>query len=265
MHKQSAYLYSNVHNLYTDIVAVSEGYRKVYARTLKLYKGIDNEFAIKLLNGDQRLLDAVGKTVHWMLMDRDSVELKLHKFKQVEGSDNSLVTIQLTEGDLERIDSGNYMYSAYLEDSVGKKTVLYGDSQYGVSVPVEVIENSFPQALPTTVITEWINSSEINYVTPDASKYTSAVNAKPELNTNNSALHTAYFYTTDFEGKIEIQATLENGVTDIISWAVIETVNISLSDRLTYANFNGVYSWIRFRYIPATGNTGTVDKILYRS
>jgi len=57
MQKQPAYLYNNVQELYTDLDPKWMGYRKVYARTLKLYKGIDNSFTVKLMNGDQKLLD----------------------------------------------------------------------------------------------------------------------------------------------------------------------------------------------------------------
>lgn len=266
MHKQAAYLYKNVQNLYSDLVPVGLGYRKVYARPMKLYKGMDNEFALKLMNGDQKLLNAVGKTVHWIMLDRDTAELKFTTSKVVEGSDNSLVTISISEGQLEPLKSGHYMYSAYLVDNAGKRTILYGDSQFGASVPVEIVENSFPQIKPSQEVlsSDFITSENINYVEPDDSLYTSALNAYPDLN-SYVALHTAVFYSTEYEGSIEIQVSLENGVTDIVQWSVIDTVPVSTSDVVQYINFEGVFSWIRFRMIPDTGNTGTIDKILYRS
>jgi hypothetical protein len=265
MHKQPAYLYNNIQSLYTDLVAISQGFRKVYARTLILYKGIDNQFALKLLNGDQRLIDAVGQTVHWQLLDRDTSELIYHTSKEVAGEYNSLVTFTITEGDLEKINSGHYVYSAYLVNSLGKRTILYGDSQYGASVAVEVIENAFPQVFPTVEITEFLASPAIPGVQPDNSFYTSAIDARPNVNSNNDALHTAMFYTSNFVGEIEIQASLENGSTDILEWAVVETIAFDGTESPKHENFNGVYSMIRFRYIPSVSNSGTVDKILYRS
>ena len=266
MHKQAAYLYKNVQNLYSDLVPVGMGYRKVYARPMKLYKGIDNEFAVKLMNGDQKLLNAVGKTLHWIVLDRDTAELKFATSKVVEGSDNSLVTISLSEGQLESLKSGHYVYSTYLQDAQGKRTILYGDSQFGASVPVEVVENSFPQIKPSQEVLneDFITSENIDYVEQDDSLYTSALDAYPDLN-GQAALHTVVFYSTNYQGSIEIQASLENGVTDIIQWSVIDTIEIESSDSIQYVNFEGVLSWIRFRMIPTMSNTGTVDKILYRS
>ena len=157
------------------------------------------------------------------------------------------------------------MYSTYLTDEDGKRTILYGDSQYGASVPVEVISNSFPQAYPSIILDEFVTSEHLNYPQPDNSLYTSAVNARPEQNGKNNALHTAAVYSTDFNGTVKIEVTLDNGITDIVKWATLDTLSISDTDNLQYINFNGVFTFVRFRIVPNTGNTGTVDKILYRS
>ena len=153
MQKQPAYLYQNVQELYTDLDPKWMGYRKVYARTLKLYKGIDNSFTIKLMNGDQKLLNVTGQTLWWQLTDRDTAELKLKTSVNLDcnTAPNSYATITLTEGDLFPVISGHYVYSAYLQDATGKRTILYGDSQFGANVPVEIIENasSIEKALGT--------------------------------------------------------------------------------------------------------------------
>ena len=266
MHKQSAYLYKNIQEVYTDLDPQWMGYRKVYARSMKLYKGIDNSFMMKLMNGDQKLLDVVGQTLWWQLLDRDTAELKFKTSVTVEGTMNSHVTIPVTEGDIEPLLSGHYMYSAYLEDDNGVRTVLYADSQFGASVPVEIVENAFPQILPSQQVlsSEFITAENIDYVEPDNSLYTSALNGHPDLN-GNTALHTVAFYATGYEGQVEIQVTLENGVTDITTWTVLETLSITTSDAILYHNFNGIFGWVRFRMIPDVANTGTVDKILYRS
>ena len=266
MHKQSAYLYNNVQEVYADLDPKWMGYRKVYARSMKLYKGIDNSFMMKLMNGDQKLLNAVGKTLWWQLLDRDTAELKFKTSVEVEGSDNAHVTISLSEGDLEPLLSGHYMYSAYLEDTNGARTILYADSQYGASVPVEVVENAFPNALPSQEIlnSEFITAEQVDYVVSDDSLYTSALDGHPDLN-SNTALHSAAFYCDGYQGTIEIQATLDNAHTGIIQFSVVETVTVTTDKTIIYKNFNGIFTLVRFRMIPATGNTGTIDKILYRS
>ena len=256
MLKQAAYLYNNIQNLYADMAPSNMGYNKMYARNMKLYKGIDNTFQIKLMNGDQKLINAVGQTISWVLLDRNTAEVKFMISKIVEGSDNSLVKITVNERDLDSTNSGMYMYSAYLTNNAGKRTILYGDSQYGASVPVEVVNNSFPQVYPSNILDE--------FTTDSTSRYTSAVNARPELN-NNNALHTAAIYATNFNGIVNVETTLENGITDIVNWSTLQSMTVKDSDTIIHTNFNGVFTFVRFRVIPDIANTGTVDKILYRS
>lgn len=266
MHKQSVYLYKNVINQYANLLTdATMGYRKVYARPLKLYKGIDNRFMLKLLNGDQKLLNVVGQTLYWQLLDQDTAELKFITSKIIEGSDNSSIVISISEGDLEPLRSGFYNYSSYLVDQNGNKTILYGDSQYGASVMVEIIENSFPQIYPSVEITEFTGGENPNPLEPDTSRYSSAIDARPDLNSKNTAIHTIAVYSNNFSGTINIEASLETSVGSIVQWSTISTLQINSTDSLKYINFYGIYNWVRFRYIPAENNTGTIDKILYRS
>jgi hypothetical protein len=231
MLKQPAYLYKNTQYLYTDLVTSNTGYKKMYAKTLKLYKGIDNTFELKLLSGDQKRLDVIGYTVFWQLLDRNTAELKYITSVEVDGPDNSIVTITIPEGDLETINSGFYTYSSYIVTPTGTKRILYGDSQYGASVTVEVINNSFPQIYASQEIVEFIPSPELG----DTILYTSAINARPELN-NNNTVHTCTVYSSGFTGSVEIQATLENSVGAMMNWAVIET--ISIADLIEYRRKN---------------------------
>jgi len=264
MLKQPAYLYKNIQYLYTDLVTLNTGYRKMYAKTLKLYKGIDNTFEVKLLNGDQKLIDVVGYTVNWIMLDRDTAELVCKVSKEVQGRDNSLVSLTLSEGDLMPVKSGNYMYSTYLVSPTGTKIILYGDSQYGASVPVEVISNSFPQVYPSQVVTEFVNSQTLNYPQPDNSLYTSALDARPD-NKGTNALHSTAIYATNFDGVVRIQITLEHGTNGLNQWCDLMDITVTTLDTLLFQNFNGVFTSVRFRVMPSLTNTGTVDKIIYRS
>jgi hypothetical protein len=266
MHKQSVYLYKNVINQYANLPTdITMGYRKVYARPLKLYKGIDNSFILRLLNGDQKLLNVVGQTLYWQLLDQDTAELKFITSKVIDGSSNSNIVIPISENDLEPLKSGFYTYSCYLVDQNKHKTILYGDSQYGASVMVEIIENSFPQVYPSIEITEFTGGENYNVIDPDTSYYSSAIDARPDLNSKNTAIHTAAIYTNNFSGTIKIEATLEVSVGSIVQWSNIAELEITNTEPLTYINFYGIYNWIRFRYTPDENNQGTLDKILYRS
>jgi hypothetical protein len=56
---------------------------------------------------------------------------------------------------------------------------------------------------------------------------------------------------------------LEDNSTD--NWFDITTVTLASPTTPTYQNFNGVFSNVRFSVANDTGNSGTIDKILYRN
>ena len=80
---------------------------------------------------------------------------------------------------------------------------------------------------------------------------------------------------TAFKGTVLVEGTLENGPSTFGNYAVIARKEYNAFTGIDYINFNGVFSKVRFRYIPATepvnqvnndtNYAGTVDKILYRS
>ena len=104
--------------------------------------------------------------------------------------------------------------------------------------------------------------------------YTGNLYAYPAFK-SNEALHTMAVYMTNYKGTVIIEGTLENDPTSFGNYAIISTEVYNGFTGIDYKNFNGVFSNVRARYIPAknpvtqqnndTSYAGTVDKILYRS
>jgi hypothetical protein len=100
--------------------------------------------------------------------------------------------------------------------------------------------------------------------------YTSgSIDARPGIN-NNKALHTIAVYTKNFSGSLRVQGTMSASPSntdyfDITMDGAGAPVNL-FSDSTTVTNFNftGVYHSVRFSWGNDSGNTGVIDKILYR-
>jgi hypothetical protein len=100
--------------------------------------------------------------------------------------------------------------------------------------------------------------------------YTSgSIDARPGIN-NNKALHTIAVYTKNFSGALRVQATMSASPSntdyfDITMEGAGSTANtFSDSTAVTNFNFTGVYHSVRFSWGNDSGNTGVIDKILYR-
>jgi hypothetical protein len=87
------------------------------------------------------------------------------------------------------------------------------------------------------------------------------VQGEPDKN-GNQALHTAAVYSENFTGDVVVQATLENQVKNQTVWADIATLSLDNETEPRYINFNGVFSYLRFKTEVDPAN---ISKILVRN
>ena len=269
------YLYANKLDVFTTSTGTwsTERYRRVYNRNLKIFRGVDNRIDIQVRNSDQKASNIAGSTLVFNLVNQDTKDLVLQKdFTDIDLATGK-VTVILTADELLDLDTGFYNYSIIKEvrstvDStdytVTSKIPLYIDSQYSTVGTLEITGDVYGGVASSVIV------DTFNYTNPftqgetePAPFYTSAIiDAAPNTSPAHP-IHTFQFYTTNYTGTVEIQASLDaQGATPReTKWATVATVNL-LTER--YKNVTGKYNWFRIKHIPALNNTGTVDKILYR-
>ena len=268
------YLYVNKLDVFTTPTDTwsTERYRRVYNRNLKIFRGVDNRIDIQVRNNDQKASNIVGSTLVFNLVGQDTKDLVLQKDFTAMDLATGKVTVIVTAQELLDLDIGFYNYSIIKEVrsddgtdyTVTSRMPLYMDSQYDTIGTLEITGDVYGG------VSDSVNVNTFNYTNPfsqGASEpfpfYTSEIiDARP--NTSPAyPIHTFQFYTTNYTGTVEIQASLDaQGATPReTKWATVATVDL-LTEQ--YKNVTGKYNWFRIKHIPATTNTGTVDKILYR-
>ena len=284
------YLYVNKLDVFTTLTDTwsTERYRRVYNRNLKIFRGVDNRIDIQVRNSDQKTTNLTppvdpddnqpyDNVLVFNLVSQDTKDLVLQKDFTAIDLSTGKVTITLTERELLDLDNGFYNYSIIKElrnnldeDStelgyeIISKIPLYMDSQYNTIGTLEITGDVYG-GVANSVIVDTFNYT--NPFTQGATEpfpfYTSQIiDARP--NTSPAyPIHTFQFYTTNYTGTVEIQASLDaQGATPReTKWSTVATVDL-LTEQ--YKNVTGKYNWFRIKHIPATNNTGTVDKILYR-
>ncbi len=260
MQTVSRYLLNNVVIVYTS------GYHgrnsTVYDRRIKLYKGVSNPLSFTFKNEDQKAQDITAKTYEFNLIDSETKQSVVTRNLTILDDGSTITTkgtasITVTEGDLLTLDAKFYNYAIREVAADNTRTVTFADSFYNAAGTVEVLDGAYP---------DMIDSTEINSFTSTTGPLTrtsSAIDASPGIN-NNVALHTVAIYQKSFVGTLRIQGTMVStpGDTDYFDVATISFE--SNSDAITYYNFTGVYQNVRFSWGNTSGNTGRVDKILYR-
>jgi len=253
------YLVNNRITIVANDVGFITEYRPVYSRQIKVFSNIDNKLEFRMLNADQKPINIENYTPKFQAFDENNTLIIEHDGIALTGDDSAairgLFQVTITENDLLNVQSQFLKYSIHLVDSNGDKTLTYAGSHFEGCGTIYVDTCQYPAPKDSTSITTFLPDNNV--------WYSSAVDAQPGIN-GNEALHTATFYTDAYLGDIIIQATLDNSITDATSWADVQTVSLTGNEtEPTYANFNGVFSHIRFK--TTTSPADKITKILVRN
>ena len=251
------YLVNNRTTLVANVAGFVTEDKPVYQQNISVYKGIENTLEFQVLNPDQKPIALGSYTAHFVAFDA-AKNLVIQKSGQATIANKGLFKVSITENDTLNLDTQYLSYSVYLTDLSSNKTLTYADEQLNAKGTIYLTDDIFPGPKDTDVI------SHFNQLAVGGIEYaTDAVSAEPGLN-GNEALHTAVFYTNSYIGTIAIEATLDSELSSNTNWSSIDTINFDGSEtQPTAVNFNGVYSFIRFK----TNATPTekVTKILLRN
>lgn len=273
------YLYQNILDVILDLDPTVQGVNNVmYQRDLKVQKGLKNSIRIQFKNSDQKRIPISSTSTYVFTMfdainQRLVVEKSLTILDEGTTATRGLALLTLLESDTVDLDKSSYTYSIKKLESDNTYSPAYSNTYYGINGTLNLLNDVFPILQPSTEVSNFLISYND---TTDLYEYKSrAIYANPEYQ-NNTALHTAAIYLTNFRGTLYIMGTLNNDPDDLGYYATLATRNYNNHNGIDYVNFNGVYTYIKFMYIPAQGPTdlnnrdnqsyrGTLDKILFRS
>lgn len=273
------YLYPNIFPVILDLDPTVRGVNRVmYQRDLTVQKGVKNKIQIQFKNSDQKRIPVNGKTFLFTMFDAIEQRQLLQKSVTVldDGTTlglRGLAEIVFTESDTVDLNISSYTFAiTYQDPADGTLLPTYSNTYYGINGTLHIANDIYPVLQPSQEITSFIrkfNHDSLKYEHTSGNVY-----AYPEYN-SNTALHTAAIYMSNFKGTVYIQGTLSNQPDKSVTYSTIQTLTYNGFDGVDYVNFNGVYSYIRIQYIPATNPVdqsndepayyGSLDKVLYRS
>ena len=254
------------------VIAYINGYHgrnsKVYDRRLTLHRGVNNPITFTFKNEDQKAQDITSKTYEFNMIDTDSKKSVLTKTLTILDDGSTVSTkgdasCTITEGDLLPLDAKFYNFSVKEVKSDGSREVTYSDTGYAAAGTIELLDGAYPEFVASTEITSFTSAQG------PLANTSGSIDARPGIN-NNKALHTIAVYTKNFSGSMRVQGTMSSTPVsgdwfDITMDGEANPTNtFTNSTTVTNYNFTGVFHNIRFTWGNDTGNTGLIDKILYR-
>lgn len=285
MQRMNTYFYPNSVTVQCNPdPTVTERWRTMYQRQVKIYKGVDNVIQFLFKNADQKPVNVTGWTITFrMHLDEDGSVAVVKDNALIGGvtvvnAASGFVTVSISMYDLISLSQPFYNYALTITDpSTGIEEVVYTDENYESRGEILLRDGPYPAVLPSIVVDLPSNNN---------TTITSSAIAGDSRSLQNAAHHTAMlsFLPTGFTGIVTIQATndpiawtnsdnpnlawgnipiLESG-NAVITASGLNYTNQTLTD---YCNFDGVYVAVRFVVAPINGNVNPspVTQILYRS
>jgi len=238
--------------------------RTVYTRTIKLYRGMDNQIKLQFKNQDQKAINMTGKTATLHMLNDNDSSIWFSRDATVVDVVKGIFTVPIYETDLLNLDSEYYNYSVNIEDdTTGERTLGYADDNYTVRGEIQLLSGHYPEFHASTNVA-LTNQYTATPYSPGSINTTSIV-AGDATTTRKNSLHTAQFYFSPigYSGTVVVEATLDS-VADFINgnWFTVQTLTYTDQIATTYTNWTGIHNFVRFKITPTTG---TVTQILFRS
>jgi hypothetical protein len=224
-----------------------------------IYKGVDSTLGFDVKNQDRKPVNLLGKDIMVNIMQVRTGELIVQRRAVTVEPESGFCEFTIFSSDLVDLDPGIYQLSAVVYEADGHAKSLYTDHNRRVTLELELSDGAYPKYLPSVGLTftqlgsSWISqpilsnlqkndSSTLHTIQIGITNYTGTVEALVSLEYDSGG---NYFPVKFVNDKFQIQF---NGLTDIQGW-----------------NFIADARWVKIVYTPSNTNTGTVDKILYRS
>lgn len=221
----------------------------MYAKNLKLHKGVDNKLQFQFINQDEKPVDITDKEITFRVINNDGTTVLLRKALTLLLPLTGIAQLELNAADVEDINPQNGFYS--LEIPVGSFDFpVFVDSDSGARGKLSIVDSVLPSFVPSMEVTVPSHS------TP--SENTPVTFYSSQITTHDNSVFTFQSEYTDYIGSVQLQ-----GSTVGTDWYDIGDMDEYLTATTTTVGSSivGFHPYLRMKFV-STG--GTVDKILVR-
>jgi len=257
MQKIQSYLYPNRVILIADLAGFTVENTIVYAKTVKIYNGIDNTIQFDIQNADQKRLDLTQyENLCITVMDAAGNELETSPYYMTNLSIQGLATVTIPQTDLEGLDDQYLTYSVSAVDTNGNDILFYTDSKFNAAGTIQLIGNAFPKFRDEIIYDRF--QGEINFM-GNVINHTSAIPCKFYEATPTTVMNFDV-NMTNFIGTIYVEATEDStiSVESFLNATQLQsmTYNVATTTTLSFANVSTIN--------PVTGNKWNYMRISWQ-
>lgn len=223
-----------------------------YAKTIKLFKGIDNHVKFRIRNQNQKDVNVGASTFQLHIMEPNGNTQLYTRMLSLEEPQRGVIKLTIPEQDLRDLEPKLYHYSLRMIDGEGVEHPVYVDDNYGAAGVIDLADNAYPTVVPATLVTMGAYNADVAY------------SSQIDLSEHGTGHHTAAYYLADFTGTITVEARVDDSLN--ASWgdvgATVTSATYTNATGVYPINFTGMFTSIRFKIERTSGDA---TKILYKN
>ena len=240
MYSTPVYLYQQKQQVLlpaTDGSYFQRRWQPVYAKKLKVNRGVDNVILFEFINQDQKPVNISGSTITYRMMSTDGDELLIAKDLEILNALHGRAKVTLTTAELDIIEEQTASWS--LERASGNLyETVFTDAYSAGRGQVDIVDSVYPDFVESTIL-------ELPEPTIKRSAANGDRNYTSMAYTANNTLTTFQLDFDNFTGNVIAQGSETQIGPD---WYDIgsQTVYTNQTTR-SYINIDGRHNWIRFQ------------------
>ena len=240
MYSTPVYLYQQKQQVLlpaTDGSYFQRRWQPVYAKKLKVNRGVDNVILFEFINQDQKPVNISGSTITYRMMSTNGDELLIAKDLEILNALHGRAKVTLTTAELDIIEEQTATWS--LERASGNLyETVFTDAYSAGRGQVDIVDSVYPDFVESTIL-------ELPEPTIKRSAANGDRNYTSMAYTANNTLTTFQLDFDNFTGNVIAQGSETQIGPD---WYDIglQTVYANQNTR-SYINIDGRHNWIRFQ------------------
>jgi len=238
MYSTTVYLYQQKQQVLlpdTSGAYFQRRWQPVYAKKLKVNRGVDNVILFEFINQDQKPVNITGSTITYRMMSTDGDELLIQKDLEHLSSAFGRAKVTLTCAELDIIEEQTATYS--LERASGNLyEAVYTDDYSGGRGQVEIVDSVYPDFVESKIML-------LPQPLDQPAQSNGNRNHTSAIYTAENTLTTLQLDFDNFSGNVKVQAS-ENQIGP--DWYDVGSqVEYTNQKARTYINVNGRHNWLR--------------------
>ena len=257
MHQGTIYQY----NQRAEILIPSRNGTTYYGpdnhKPLVCYRALNMEFDFYVKNTDRKPQSLQNKTYYADVIDRTSLNSVLRKQLVPHDYNNGLLILKLDHEETSQLDAKLYDVQITFQDDSRPIGYYAGTSDQNMKLTFTLdVRDGALRFRPSDEVTAF-NQIDDNY-------YGSRMTG-PVQNSSRLGVQTAHVQMTGYTGVYKLQGTFSEQPLNSDWFDIAGQTYTVTGANSGYHTFTGQYYWVRLVHTPDVSNTGTLDKVTYRS